>query len=189
MTTWDGNEYQKRFDDLAAAGVDVHGEVAFVMQYAPDSVLDAGCGSGRVAIELDRRGVATVVGTDLDPSMLATARDIAPHMEWVDSDLAALDLGQQFDVVVMAGNVPIFTAPGTQAALVAGVARHVAPGGHLIAGFQLGRGYEIADYDAHCAAVGLELRERYATWSADPFPDDGTYAVSVHAQCKDADYV
>ena len=33
VTTWDGGEYQKRFDDLAASGVDVHGEVDFVMRY------------------------------------------------------------------------------------------------------------------------------------------------------------
>src|SRR5689334_19172434 len=68
MTRWDGAEYQKRFDDLASSGVDVHGEATFVMRAAPRSVLDAGCGTGRVAIELARRGVE-VVGVDVDPSM------------------------------------------------------------------------------------------------------------------------
>ena len=65
--TWDGDEYQARFDSLAARGVDVHGEVAFVLGLdpAPASVLDAGCGTGRVAIELARRGVE-VVGVDVD---------------------------------------------------------------------------------------------------------------------------
>lgn len=176
MTAWDGDEYQKRFDDLAAKGVEVHGEVDFVMRYAPTSVLDAGCGSGRVAIELDRRGVE-VVGADVDASMLATARSRAPHIEWVESDLATLDLGRRFDVVVMAGNVPLFTPPGTEAALVAGVARHVDR--LLIAGFSLGRGYSVEDYDAHCAAAGLTLFERFATWDRDEFRG-GDYAVSVH---------
>jgi 2-polyprenyl-3-methyl-5-hydroxy-6-metoxy-1,4-benzoquinol methylase len=132
VTTWDGDEYQKRFDDLAASGVDVHGEVAFVMRYSPNSVLDAGCGSGRVAIELARRGVATVVGADVNNSMLDVARGRAPGLTWVESDLAALDLGRRFDVVVMAGNVPIFTPPGTHAALVAGCARHVATGSGVL---------------------------------------------------------
>jgi len=182
VTTWDGNSYQQRFDDLAATGVDVHGEVAFVMRYTPNSVLDAGCGTGRVSIELVRRGVKTVIGADVDASMLAAARERAPHVEWVESDLGALDLGRRFDVVVMAGNVPLFTPEGTHAALVAGCARHVAPGnGVLISGFQLGRGYELVDFDAHAAAAGLELRERFATWSGEPFPGDGSYAVSVHA--------
>ena len=66
---------------------------------------------------------------------------------------------------------------------MAGCARHVAPGsGVLVAGFQLGRGYELDEYDAHCEAAGLRLRERFATWGGDAFPGDGTYAVSVHAK-------
>jgi 2-polyprenyl-3-methyl-5-hydroxy-6-metoxy-1,4-benzoquinol methylase len=181
VTDWDGGEYQKRFDELAASGVDVHGEANFVMRYSPRTVLDAGCGSGRVAIELARRGVV-VVGADINSSMLAVARDRSADLdvEWVESDLAALQLDETFDVVVMAGNVPLFTPPGTHAALVAGCARHVARDGVLIAGFQLGKGYELDDYDAHAAAAGMTLAERYATWDADPFPGDGGYAVSVH---------
>lgn len=179
MTTWDGDDYQRRFDELAASGLDVHGEATFVRAYEPTSVLDAGCGTGRVAIELARHGIA-VVGADVDGSMLATAQAAAPELTWVRSDLVELDLGRTFDVVVMAGNVPLFTPPGTHAALVAGCARHVAPGGHLVAGFGLGRGYGVDDYDAHCAEAGLELADRFATWDRDPFPGDGGYAVSVH---------
>ncbi|MDQ1398226.1 MAG: hypothetical protein QOK20_158, partial [Acidimicrobiaceae bacterium] len=54
--TWDGESYQRRFDELASGGQDVHGEAAFVMALTPATVLDAGCGTGRVAIELARRG-------------------------------------------------------------------------------------------------------------------------------------
>ncbi|OLR91274.1 class I SAM-dependent methyltransferase [Actinokineospora bangkokensis] len=176
--SWNGEDYQSRFDALAAQGRDVHGEAAFVRAFAPASVLDAGCGTGRVGIELARHGVE-VVGVDVDRSMLATAARLAPHLTWHHADLTTLDLGRVFDVVVMAGNVPLFTPPGTEAALVAGVARHVAPGGALIAGFSLDRGYSAADYDAHCAAAGLDLVERFATWSRDPF-DGGDYAVSAH---------
>jgi len=180
VTNWDGDEYQKRFDDLAASGVDVYGEVDFVMRYAPATVLDAGCGSGRVAIELARRCV-DVVGADVNPSMIATARERAPDLDWVESDLTALDLGRTFDIVVMAGNVPLFTPEGTHAALVDGCARHVrGAGGLLIAGFSLGQGYGLRDYDAHASATGLELVDRFATWDNEPFPGDGTYAVSVH---------
>jgi SAM-dependent methyltransferase len=178
---WDGERYQARFDELAAEGVDVHGEAAFVRSFEPVSVLDAGCGSGRVAIELARWGIQ-VVGADVDPSMLATARRLAPGITWVESDLAVLDLGRTFDVVLLAGNVPIFTPPGTHAALVAGCARHVGDGGVLVAGFQLGRGYELDDYDAHCAAAGLGLVERFATWDGASFVAGGDYAVSVSSR-------
>jgi SAM-dependent methyltransferase len=175
---WDGDDYQRRIE-AQLEGKDPHGEVAFVQRYAPDDVLDAGCGTGRVAIELARRGVQ-VVGVDVDTSMLATARRLAPELSWVTSDLATLDLGRRFEVVVMAGNVPIFAAPGTTGALVAGCARHVAAGGVLVAGFQLGRGYGLDTYDAEAAASGLQLAERYATWDLDPFTDGAEYAVSVH---------
>ncbi len=176
---WDGDRYQERFDALADSGLDMHGEARFVAAMAPRSVLDAGCGTGRVAIELARRGVE-VVGADLEPSMIATARRLGPDLTWVVSDLVDLDLERTFDLVVMAGNVVLFTPPGTHAAVVAGCARHLAPGGALLSGFELGGDYELADYDDHCAAAGLALTERFATWSHDPFPGDGSYAVSVH---------
>jgi len=176
---WDGEQYQERFDALASQGVDVHGEASFIAALEPRTVLDAGCGTGRVARELAARGIS-VVAVDIDPSMIAAAHHRSPLLEFHVADLAQLELGRTFSVVVMAGNVPLFTPPGTHSALVAGCARHVEPGGTLVAGFQLGRGYELAEYDEHCRACGLELEQRWSTWNRNPFPGDGTYAVSVH---------
>jgi SAM-dependent methyltransferase len=180
---WEGDDYQARFDRLAATGADVHGEATFVRAYEPTSVLDAGCGTGRVAIELARHGIE-VVGADVDASMLATADRLAPELTWVEADLTQLDLGRTFDVVLLAGNVPLFTPPGTHTALVAGVARHVAPDGRLIAGFSLDRGYGLEAWDADTTAAGLTLGERFATWNHAPF-DGGSYAVSVHRVASD----
>lgn len=182
---WDGDDYQARFDRLAASGVEVHGEVDLVVAYSPSSVLDAGCGSGRVAIELARRGI-DVVGVDIDASMLAAAERRAPELTWLRRDLVGLDLGRTFDVVVMAGNVTLFTPAGTQAALVRGVAGHVAPGGVLIAGFSLGRGYEVDAYDADCAGAGLMLADRWSTWDRQPWSAAADYAVSVHTRQPEA---
>lgn len=176
---WDGERYQQRFGELAATGANVHGEAGFVMALGPRSVLDAGCGTGRVAIELARRG-AEVVGVDADESMLSTARRIAPQLAWVQADVGDLKLDRRFDVVVMAGNVPLFTPPGSQSALVAGCARHLASDGVLVCGFQLDREYTLDAYDYDCRAVGLWLSERWATWDREPFQPGGPYAVSVH---------
>ncbi len=187
--SFDGERYQERLEQVAATGAPIHGEADFVMAYAPESVLDAGCGTGRVGLELARRGML-VVGVDRDASMLAVAerlgesllRDLpAARITFVSQDLADLDLGGTFDVVVMAGNVPLFTPKGSERRLVAGVARHVRAGGVLVAGFQLDRGYLLETYDLHCAAAGLELSERYATWKRETFAD-GNYAVSVHVR-------
>jgi SAM-dependent methyltransferase len=138
-----GAAYDARFHRLAAAGVDVHGEADLVDSYGPTSVLDAGCGTGRVALELHRRG-RTVMGLDLDRAMLAAAREKAPELRWVEGDLAdpALDLGlgdgsETFDLIVMAGNVLIFVEPGTEGTVLANAARWLALGGRLITGYSL----------------------------------------------------
>lgn len=177
-----GDDYDARWKALAAAGQDLHGEANFVMTFAPATVLDAGCGTGRVAIELARRGV-DVVGVDLDAGMLDAARRKAPELSWVQADLAGLDLGRQFDLVVLAGNVMIFLRPGTEGAVVERLSQHVVTGGHLICGFQLGRALTLAEFDRAADAAGFDLVVRYATWDAAPFPEDqsrATYAVSVH---------
>ncbi len=182
-----GDAYDARFRAMEAAGREVHGEADFVAGFRPSRVLDAGCGTGRVAIELARRGIETV-GVDLDPGMLEAARTNAPHLRWVEADLATHRLTsdhgpdpEYFDVVVAAGNVMIFVAPGAEADVVMTLAEHLAPDGRLITGFQLlvGR-YDLASYDRHCADAGLVLAERYTTWDRAQWRDDGDYAVSVH---------
>ena len=172
--------YDQRWEELAAAGRNIHGEADLVESLGPRSVLDAGCGTGRVAVELARRGIE-VIGVDVDAGMLDKARAKAPDLPWVLADLARLDLGRTFDVVVMAGNVMIFLAPGTEAEVVAAAARHLPPGGALVAGFSLEPGrLDLATYDRHAAAAGLELADRWATWDRQPFTAGGQYAVSVH---------
>lgn len=177
--SWDGAAYQGRFDRLAAAGVNVHGEADLVASLGGRRVLDAGCGTGRVARELARRGLA-VVGVDRDPSMLAEARRLSPELVWREADMADVDLGERFDVVVMAGNVPLFTPAERRHGLVTGCARHLAPGGLLVAGFQSDQGYDLASYDHSCADAGLVLTDRWSTWDGDDWGPQATYAVSIH---------
>lgn len=181
-----GAEYDARWDALIEAGESVHGEADLVCRLlagldgapAPPSVMDAGCGTGRVAIELAGRGI-DVVGVDLDEGMLDTAIAKAPELDWCRADLVDVDVGRSFDVIVMAGNVVIFLAAGTEAAVLANLARHLRLDGLLVAGFQLRGGIDLDTYDRHAAAAGLETVDRWATWDREPF-DGGDYAVSVH---------
>lgn len=174
-----GAEYDAQWERLAAAGESIHGEADFIGRFDPATVLDAGCGTGRVAIELARRGV-DVVGVDLDARMLTEARRKAPDLTWIEADLGDVSLARTFDVVALAGNVMIFLQPGSETEVVANLARHLAPDGVLIAGFQLGRTYGLDRYDADCLAAGLDLSARYATWDGDEWVDGGDYAVSCH---------
>jgi SAM-dependent methyltransferase len=177
-----GEAYDRRFEELAARGLDMHGEVDLIVSYHPASVLDAGCGTGRVAIELSRRGCA-VTGIDMDPRMLDAARRKAPGISWAEGDLAdpALMLDRQFDAVAMAGNVLIFVAPGTEGSVVSNMARWLVPGGRLIAGYSLRPDrLSVARHDELAEQAGLSLESRWSTWDRQPFGPDSDYAVSVH---------
>jgi SAM-dependent methyltransferase len=177
-----GDDYDSTYERRAADGQNVHGEADFVMRFEPGSVLDAGCGTGRVGRELARRGI-TVVGVDIDEEMLDTARRKAPDVEWSLADLATVDLEREFDVIVMAGNVMIFLAPGSEGDVLANMARHITRGGRLVAGFQLMPDrLSLDDYDRLAQNAGLTLAERWSTWDRDPWLVSGDYAVSVHVR-------
>jgi SAM-dependent methyltransferase len=177
MGNVEATAYDARYEAGAARGENVHGEADFVELFHPQTVLDAGCGTGRIAIELARRGV-TVTGVDRDAGMLRRAREKAPQLEWHLADLATIALPAPFDLVLLAGNVMIFLTPGTEGQVLANMARHLVPGGRLVAGFQLSIGYlALAEYDRLAAAAGLTLAARYATWERAPWTLTSTYAV------------
>lgn len=182
--------YQDRFDELEASGVDVHGEARLVASLVPvpARVLDAGCGTGRVAVALDRLGYACV-GVDSDVEMIQVARERNPGMHFLHQDISELYLRSQgFDVVVMAGNVVPLLAPGTLDASMRRIAAHTLAGGLVVAGFGLEPALlpercpvtPLEDYDDACTAAELALTHRWSTWAKDPWTAGGAYAVSVH---------
>ncbi|VEG56053.1 type 11 methyltransferase [Mycolicibacterium aurum] len=180
-----GDDYDARWQHLAASGKGVHGEADLVESLLRSSggtrVLDAGCGTGRVAIELAARGFS-VAGLDADPSMLQAARRKAPQLHWIECDLVdtGAHLDETFDLVVLAGNVMIFVDGGTEAAVLEQMAARLERGGLLVAGFQLHTGrLTLERYDELAGAAGLELVDRWSTWDREPF-HGGDYAVSVH---------
>jgi SAM-dependent methyltransferase len=174
------DNYDAAYERDAAAGRNVHGEADFVERLGPRSVLDAGCGTGRVARELAGRGMDTA-GVDIDPHMLAVARRKASNLDWRVGDLSTIDLERTFDAVVMAGNVMIFVTPGTEGAVLTNLARHLVPNGLLIAGFELRSDRLSLDhYDTLAGAAGFALAERWAGWDQEPWQLGGDYAVSVH---------
>jgi SAM-dependent methyltransferase len=189
-----GQEYDAPYEARAAMGANVHGEadlLSMLLQGGqrrpatdmPQRVLDAGCGTGRIAIELARRGFA-VVGVDLDAVMLAQARAKAPHLDWRQGDLATVELDQHFDGVVLAGNVMVYLTPGTEEAVLDNMARQLKPGGLLVAAFELPppswSSLTLAGYDHLATKAGLMLVERWSTWEQDRWRPDDRYAVSVH---------
>ena len=121
--TVDLDEYHARWARMEASGTASHGEADLIEGYGLGSVLDAGCGMGRVAIELHHRGME-VAGVDLDADLLAYARVDAPQIPWHHADLTDMQLGRTFPLVAMPGNVMIFCRDDHRGPIVANLAGH-----------------------------------------------------------------
>ena len=76
------------------------GEVVGSVLPAGASVLELGCGTGRITRQLVRLGLR-VTAVDESPEMLAHVRDA----ETVEARIEGLDLGRRFDAVVLASNL------------------------------------------------------------------------------------
>jgi SAM-dependent methyltransferase len=99
-------------------------------------ILEIGCGTGRVALALSRAGFE-VTGVDFSRPLLAqlgeNARRGGGKVDVVEMDATRLDLGERrYRLAILAFNslacIPDFDG---QRAVLAGVARHLAPGGVL----------------------------------------------------------
>jgi SAM-dependent methyltransferase len=175
------DRYVERFRAMAAEGADLDGEARFVDALLPRGarVLDAGCGPGRVGAALHARGHA-VVGVDVDPVLIDAARADHHGPRWVVADLSTLALDEPpFDAAVLAGNVLLYVAPGSEGDVLLRVAAAVRADGAVVAGFATDRHYRLVDFDAHIAAAGLVLEHRFATWDLRPWHPDSPWAVSV----------
>ncbi|MFJ2298983.1 class I SAM-dependent methyltransferase [Oerskovia paurometabola] len=180
-STW----YVERFRAMAAQGADLAGEARLVDAMVPRGarILDAGSGPGRVGGELAARG-HTVVGVDVDPVLIEAAEADHPGSTWLVGDIAELDLpaagiAEPFDLIVCAGNVVTFLAPGTEVEVLRRFRAHLAPGGRAVVGFGAGRGYAFDAFFADAAEAGLEVQLKLSTWDLRPFAEDGDFLVAV----------
>jgi SAM-dependent methyltransferase len=90
-------------------------------------ILELGCGAGRMTRPLAERGF-TVTAVDESPQMLA----LVPQARTVCSAIEDLDLGERFDVVLLASYLVHAAGPGVRQQLLDTCRRHVADGGCVL---------------------------------------------------------
>lgn len=106
------------------------GEAELITAALPpgSTILDLGCGVGRIARGLVERGYP-VVGVDQSVEML----EHATGFETVQAPIAGLDLGRRFDAVLLASNLVNTPDDGVRQAILGAAARHIKENGVLLA--------------------------------------------------------
>ncbi len=99
-------------------------------------VLELGCGTGHKLIPIASDG-HPCMGLELSPHMLAEARRKADErgvkVDWVQGDMRGFDLGQRFDLVLIAANSLLHLHEAEDVVdCLRSVRRHLAPGGRLV---------------------------------------------------------
>lgn len=123
------------------------------------SILDAGCGTGSLALLLAQAGYR-VTGVDLSPEMIERARLKDPNhaVDWRVGDLTTLDLGVPFDATVSVADVfnHLETLDEWEAALRS-LHRHLRPGGFLYLDAMTCKGLEQMDVQSVQERGGVTL--------------------------------
>ncbi|MFD3652435.1 class I SAM-dependent DNA methyltransferase [Streptomyces sp. NPDC058620] len=161
-------EYDRRFrEELAAKPLDRGLLTAFaelVREGGGGPVADVGCGTGRVTGHLRGLGL-DAFGIDLSPGMLAVARRNLPGVRFEEGSMLALDLPDGGLGGLLAWYSTIHVPDEQLPQVFDEFVRVLAPGGHLLLGFQTGD--EVLHLtDAWGSGIDLDFRRRQPEWMA-----------------------
>jgi trans-aconitate 2-methyltransferase len=156
--TWDGRSYDRISGPMEALGravldrLELHGD---------ETVLDAGCGSGRITETLiERLPDGHVIAVDASESMVDAARDRLPGADVRVADLLELELSDPVDAIL---STATFHWIGDHERLFARLHAALRPGGRLVA--QCGGEGNIDVLRGH--ALEVVAREPYRAHFAD----------------------
>jgi 2-polyprenyl-3-methyl-5-hydroxy-6-metoxy-1,4-benzoquinol methylase len=170
------NHYRDYAEDLTRREVDFLIEALRLR--GTETILDLGCGGGRHSLELARRGY-TVVGVDLVAPVLVHARAQAAaeglSVEFVQGDMRELHFAERFDVALLLNSSLGFFDDTTNQAVLAGVARALAPGGQLL--IQCINPYRIESYLREFRQGWYALGSGYVLREAQFDPRSATLAI------------
>ena len=150
--------------DLAMVDAFATAVLAGVTDPTTATVLDAGCGAGRMSGYLTSRGLS-VRGVDLSPGMVEMARRDHPNLEFTVASVAELPCADSEFAGVMLWYSIIHTPPTGLDRVLAEAVRVLRPGGHLLVGFQSGTGTR--DVAPAYRRLGHEVRLERHLYTAD----------------------
>jgi trans-aconitate 2-methyltransferase len=160
---WDAATYDRLSAPIAAMGADVLDRLEL---RGDETVLDAGCGTGKVtAILCERLPRGRVIAVDAAPSMVAQARAALPaQVDVRQADLLELSLEEPVDAVL---STATFHWIGDHARLFATLFDALAPGGRLVA--QCGGEGNVQEITAAGFAAAAEppFAEHLGDWAGD----------------------
>jgi trans-aconitate 2-methyltransferase len=155
VRTWRGAEYDRLSTPMAAMGLEVLDRLEL---RGDETVVDAGCGSGRVTeVLVERLPRGRVVGVDASPSMIESARErLGDRADLRVAELTTLDLGDERADAIL--STATFHWIADHDALFAALRRALRDGGRLVA--QCGGTGNIAA--VHAAAEATIADEPFA---------------------------
>ncbi len=145
----------------------------FLIESNPGSVLDLGCGTGRILAPLASDGIA-VVGLDASEEMLAICREKLESIEaeagLVKGDIRRFELGESFQTILIPGfTIQLLIGEEDLDACLLSCARHLSPGGQLVIPTylpweMLETGKERSPSEKRRESEFGESGERFAAW-------------------------
>lgn len=123
---------------------------------AGSRVLDVACGTGVLTPDYLARDVASVTAVDISPEMIRRARGKLrdDRVQFLCGDVETLDVGRDFDAVVVYNAFPHFPDPER---LVAHLASLLRPGGVLTVAHGMGRAAIDGHHKGRASAVSRGL--------------------------------
>jgi SAM-dependent methyltransferase len=151
----------------------------------PRTLLELGCGGGSVAYHLKRHLQLTL--TDRSAGMLAVSREANPECEHIQGDMRTIELGRQYDVVMIHDAIAYMTDEASLRAAFRTAHRHCRAGGavvilpdHVTETFS-----STTDHGGEDAPDGRGFR--YLEWTFDPDPHDTECETAFAFMLREAD--
>ena len=151
----------------------------------PETLLELGCGGGSVAFHLKAHLNLTL--TDRSAAMLDVSRAVNPECEHIVGDMRSLNVGREFDVVMIHDAIAYMTDEASMRAAFRTARRHCRRGGAVVnLPDNVAETFEPqTSHGGHDAADGRGMR--YLEWTFDPDPNDSVCETVFALLFREAD--